>query len=133
MTDTVSDSHRPGNDEAELHLEYLYGPQWRQVVRIIERAAQLTDAEREALGGKVNTVVHDSLAGLSGGMDGLAGLLAALQGPGRNDPAAIALDTAQQFGRAVSAIVLADLVGSGDFTRQVFDESTESWYSTIGG
>src|SRR5436190_1074792 len=84
-----------------LHLEYLYGPQWRAVVRIVERAAQLTAEERERL----NTEAGKQL-----------------------QTGACALTVVSQ---AVTAAVLGDLVGRGRFTQDVYDALLRPWADTI--
>ncbi|MFI9407087.1 hypothetical protein [Nocardia sp. NPDC052316] len=155
-----------------LHLEYLYGPQWRDVVRIVERAAQLTPEEMAKLnankdagftaGSSANESIERLLASfrtstadtqtaaiaavtakefgrtravqiagliagqsitpaISGGAEGFGGLLASLGGVG-------ALST---INRAVTAAVLGDLVGRGDFTRDVYNTLMDPWTDAI--
>ncbi|QBS43349.1 hypothetical protein [Nocardia sp. CS682] len=166
-----------------LHLEYLYGPQWHQAVRIIERSGQLTAEEREKLNAASKKLIQDKVSALSNGSGlegGLSGLLAGL-GMGANaqsvaaHPLNIATATAKAFGRsrnvqlagmiagqavsptavgttgdlsgllesfgsigavavvgqAVTATVLSDLIGQGEFTQAVYDELMEPWSSTI--
>ncbi|WP_405161922.1 hypothetical protein OG203_37295 [Nocardia sp. NBC_01499] len=166
-TDTDFDPADPS-----LHLEYLYGPQWRDVVQIIERAAQLTADEIETL----NIAAEKGQpTGLSN-PDGLAGLLSSFRKSSTETKTAqIAADTAQEFGRtravqlagliagqaispaiggsveglhgllqslsslgamnainrAVTAAVLGDLVGRGEFTRDVYDSLMDPWIDAI--
>ncbi|MFG1792852.1 hypothetical protein [Nocardia altamirensis] len=172
-----------------LHLEYLYGPQWQDVVRIIERSAQLTAEEKDKLKAAASKLAQDKVTAMSNGAGfgaglegGLAGLLAGL-GQGMNSQAAaaqpmnIAAATAKAFGRsrniqvagmiaghatapsaaaapgdltslfeslgsigavtvvgqAVTAAVLSDLVGQGEFTQAVYDELMQPWSSNIIG
>ncbi|MFI6998738.1 hypothetical protein [Nocardia sp. NPDC050175] len=162
-TDTDFDPTDPS-----LHLEYLYGPQWRDVVQIIERAAQLTTDEIEQLNIQAD---KNGTTGLSN-PDGLAGLLSSFRKSSTETKTAqIAAETAQEFGRtravqlagliagqaispviggsaegfngllqslgslgamnainrAVTAAVLADLVGRGEFTRDVYDSLMDPW------
>lgn len=168
-----------GTTEATLHLEYLYGPQWRDVVYIIERSGQLQPAEREKLNTEASKAMQNRMSGLTGGAEGgLAGLLASLDpAKQQNDPLSIATATAKAFGRsrnvqiagmiagqavspgaanlgagdmsglfeslgslgavtvvgqAVTAAVLGDLVGQGEFTRAVYDELMRAWQNSIG-
>ncbi|WP_084529979.1 hypothetical protein [Nocardia crassostreae] len=85
-----------------LHLEYLYGPQWRAVVRIVERAAQLTAEERERLNAEAGKQMQAGMAALTGGgTGGLAGLLSGLGQPSEDpQPLQIASETAKEFGRS---------------------------------
>lgn len=163
-------------DQATLHLEYLYGPQWQHVVTIVERAAQLTAEEREKLNAAAARGAESQLKNLqntamNGG--GLSGLLAGLGQQGSTQPLQIATQVAKEFGRsrntqiattvagqslspgagagdigamlqslgsigavtvvaqAVTAAVLGDLVGRGEFTQSVYDELTRSWQEVI--
>ncbi|MFI6047475.1 hypothetical protein ACIA8C_38075 [Nocardia sp. NPDC051321] len=171
------------NATETLHLEYLYGPQWQDAVRIIERSGQLTADEREKLNAAAKKLMQDKVSALSNGAGlegGLSGLLAGL-GMGANaqtvasHPLNIAAATAKAFGRsrnvqlagmiagqavsptaagapgdlsgllesfgsigavtvvgqAVTASVLSDLVGQGDFTQAVYDELMRPWSSNI--
>lgn len=168
------------NDQATLHLEYLYGPQWQSVVAIVERAAQLTAAERERLNAAAAKVAESgmkSLQNAASGAGGLSGLLSGLgQGlgsQGATQPLQIATKVAGEFGRtrnmqiatsvagqslspgvgagdlgailqslgaigavtvvaqAVTATVLGDLVGKGEFTQSVFDDLMRPWLEGI--
>ncbi|MBF6331971.1 hypothetical protein [Nocardia transvalensis] len=91
---------------AELHLEYLYGPQWQQVMHIVERAGQLTAEERERLNAEAGRMMQSRMStptgsgGLAGLGEGLAGLLGGLgQQTGDPQPEQIAAETAREFGR----------------------------------
>ncbi|WP_433662135.1 hypothetical protein ACQPW1_08275 [Nocardia sp. CA-128927] len=172
------------NATEPLHLEYLYGPQWQDAIRIIERSGQLTAEEREKLNAASKKLIQDKVSALSNGSGlegGLSGLLAGL-GMGANaqtvasHPLNIAAATAKAFGRsrnvqlagmiagqavspaaaagttgdlsgllesfgsigavtvvgqAVTAAVLGDLIGQGEFTQAVFDELMLPWSSNI--
>ncbi|QIS14928.1 hypothetical protein [Nocardia arthritidis] len=108
MTPETNSTGNPfGAPDPALHLEYLYGPQWREVVQIVERAAQLTAEERERLNAQFESVMNSQMAGLSqtSGAGGFAGLLSGL---GRSltdrsstdpQPGQIATETAREFGR----------------------------------
>lgn len=113
------------NDDATLHLEYLYGPQWRTVVAIVERAGQLTAEEREKLNAAAarqaeSTLKNFEAVGSSGG-SGLAGLLSGLgrglgglgQGLGGSatNPAQIAQKCAKEFGRTRNVQIAAAVAG----------------------
>ncbi|MFD6157949.1 hypothetical protein ACFWF7_10110 [Nocardia sp. NPDC060256] len=158
-----------------LHLEYLYGPQWRDVAQIVERAAQLTPGEREQLNTTAGNGLQDGLSTLSGGA-GVAGLFASIGASSEHSqPVQVAAETAKEFGRArhiqiagtiagqavsptsgpgaddmgallksltsigalvvvhraVTAAVLGDLVGRGEFTREVYDALMKPWTDTI--
>lgn len=159
------------NDQATLHLEYLYGPQWPTVVAIIERAAQLSAEERERLNAAAARVAESHMRNLqsatAGG--GLSGLLAGLGQQNSATPMQIATKVARDFGRyrdtqiatavagqalspgagagdiggllqslgsigvvtvvaqAVTAAVLGDLIGQGEFTQSVYDELMRPW------
>lgn len=168
-----------------LHLEYLYGPQWQDAIRIIERSGQLTAEEREKLNAAAKKLMQDKVSALSNGAGlegGLSSLLAGL-GMGANaqtvasHPLNIAAATAKAFGRsrnvqlagmiagqavsptaagttgdlsglfesfgsigavtvvgqAVTASVLSDLIGQGEFTQAVYDELMQPWRSNIDG
>lgn len=156
-----------------LHLEYLYGPRWREVARIVERVAQLTPSELSQL----NVHAHEALSTALPGNEGLTRLLSGL-GHSTADArtTAIAAATAKEFGRtravqvagmiagqaitpaassdtdglgglltalgsvgalstinrAVTAAVLGDLVGRGEFTGEVYDELMRPWTAAIG-
>ncbi|WP_405166857.1 hypothetical protein OG203_18170 [Nocardia sp. NBC_01499] len=171
------------NTTETLHLEYLYGPQWQDAIRIIERSGQLSADEREKLNASAKKLIQDKVSSLSNGSGlegGLSGLLAGL-GMGANaqsaasHPLNIAAATAKAFGRsrnvqlagmiagqavsptaasspgdlsglldsfssigavtvvgqAVTASVLSDLVGQGEFTKAVYDELMQPWSSNI--
>ncbi|MFI9508051.1 hypothetical protein [Nocardia sp. NPDC052566] len=171
-----------GTTEASMHLEYLYGPQWREVVRIIERSGQLRPGEREKLNAEATKSMQNRMSALSGGAGGeggLAGLLAGLgqmSGQQATEPLAIATQTAKAFGRArnvqvagmvagqavapgasgissgdmsglfeslgslgavtvvgqaVTAAVLGDLIGRGEFTQAVYDELMRPYATSI--
>ncbi|MFJ4654212.1 hypothetical protein ACIP5Y_23340 [Nocardia sp. NPDC088792] len=167
------------SDQATLHLEYLYGPQWQNVIAIVERAAQLTAEERERLNaaaaGGVETQLKNlqNAMGNGGGLSGLSGLLSGLGQQTAPQAPQIAAQVAKEFGRlrntqvatsvvsqalspgagagdvagilqslgsigavsavaqAVTAAVLGDLVGRGDFTQSVYDELMRSWQESI--
>ncbi|MFD0000659.1 hypothetical protein [Nocardia sp. NPDC127526] len=110
-----------GFDPADpaLHLEYLYGPQWRAVVRIVERAAQLTAEERERLNAEAGKQMQAGMAALTGGgAGGLAGLLSGLGQPSEDpQPLQIASETAKEFGRSrnvqIAGLVAGQSVSSG--------------------
>ncbi|MEV6773074.1 hypothetical protein AB0N05_31015 [Nocardia sp. NPDC051030] len=101
-----------------LHLEYLYGPQWRAVARIVERAAQLTAEERERLNTEAGKQLQTGAAALTGG-GGLAGLLSGLgQQPAADpQPLQIATETAKEFGRArnvqIAGMIAGQSISSG--------------------
>ncbi|MFI6165322.1 hypothetical protein ACIBCN_00920 [Nocardia sp. NPDC051052] len=98
-------------DDPTLHLEYLYGPQWRDVAKIVERAAQLTLDEREQLNVAAGNGLQEGLSGLSGGA-GLAGLFAGLGGASDDSqPAQIAAETAKEFGRARHIQIAGTIAG----------------------
>ncbi|WP_225731144.1 MULTISPECIES: hypothetical protein [unclassified Nocardia] len=176
MTHAMQDG--VGTTEATMHLEYLYGPQWRDVLAIIERSGQLRPGERDKLNAEASKFLQQRYSGLQGGAEGgLAGLLAGLQGGAQQtEPLNIATTTAKSFGRsrnvqvagmiagqavspgasglsngdlsglfeslgslgavtvvgqAVTAAVLGDLVGRGDFTKAVYDELMRPWLNSI--
>ncbi|MFJ4657669.1 hypothetical protein ACIP5Y_40940 [Nocardia sp. NPDC088792] len=87
--------------DPSLHLEYLYGPQWRTVVSIVERAAQLTAEEREKMNAEAGKQMQAGMAAFTGGGGGLAGLLSSLGQQQQTDPQPlqIATETAKEFGR----------------------------------
>ncbi|QIS02171.1 hypothetical protein F5X71_07435 [Nocardia brasiliensis] len=166
------------SDAATLHLEYLYGPQWREVVAIVERAGQLSAEERERLNAVAGKSAEAQLKNLQGaalnGGGGLSALLSGLGQSGTPQPLQIATQAAKEFGRsrnvqiatavagqalspgagtgdlagilqslgsigavtvvsqAVSAAVLGDLVGRGEFTQGVYDELVRSWREVVG-
>ncbi|MEC3919932.1 hypothetical protein [Nocardia sp. CDC160] len=98
-----------------LHLEYLYGPQWAAVMRIVERAAQLTAEEREKMNAEAGKRMQDSmsaLTGAAGGAGGLAGLLSGLGQPSQDpQPLQIASETAKEFGRSRNVQVAGLIAG----------------------
>ncbi|WP_433663073.1 hypothetical protein ACQPW1_13615 [Nocardia sp. CA-128927] len=95
-------------DDPTLHLEYLYGPQWRDVAQIVERATQLTPDEREQLNAAAGNGLQDALSG----NQGLAGLFAGLAGPaGDSQPAQIAAETAKEFGRSRHIQIAGSIAG----------------------
>lgn len=95
-------------DDPTLHLEYLYGPQWRDVAQIIERATQLTPEEREQLNAAAGNGLQEGLTGSAG----LAGLFAGLGGAGGDSqPAQIAAETAKEFGRARHIQIAGTIAG----------------------
>ncbi|RDI68360.1 hypothetical protein [Nocardia pseudobrasiliensis] len=165
-----------GTPDPTLHLEYLYGPQWREVTQIVERAAQLTAEEREKLNNQAEGLLKSQMSALSGNGGGLSDLLSNLTAgtaPSEPQPTQIAADTAREFGRsrniqiagitagqavspgsgtgsmagvlnslssigvmavvsqAVTATVLADLVGQGRFTQDVYDGLIGPWRNVI--
>ncbi|MFG1792217.1 hypothetical protein [Nocardia sp. NPDC049149] len=102
---TDTDSGFDPSDPA-LHLEYLYGPQWREVVKIVERAAQLTSDEIELLNVHADKGMPTSLSG----SEGLAGLLSNFRKSTDDSKATqIAADTAKEFGRT-RAVQVAGLI-----------------------
>lgn len=156
-----------------LHLEYLYGPQWREVARIVERVAQLTPGEVAQL----NVRADEELPTEALANEGLTRLLSGLRhSPADTRTAVIAAATAKEFGRtrsvqvagmvagqaitatasadadglggllaalgsvgalstinrAITAAVLGDLVGRGEFTRDVYDELMNPWTTAVG-
>lgn len=164
------------SDQATLHLEYIYGPQWQNVVAIIERAAQLTAEERERLNAAAGRAAESQMKNLQNaatGAGGLAGLLAGLGQQNSAQPLQIAAKVAKEFGRsrntqiatsvagqalspgvgagdisnllqslgslgavtvvaqAVTAVVLSDLVGQGEFTQDVYDELLRPWQESL--
>ncbi|MFI1918088.1 hypothetical protein [Nocardia sp. NPDC020380] len=164
------------NEQATLHLEYLYGPQWQHVVAIVERAAQLTAEERERLNaaaGRIAETQMKNLQNVAANGGGLAGLLAGFGQQTTGQPLQIATQVAKGFGRArntqiatavagqamspgagagdiggilqslgalgavtvvsqaVTAAVLSDLVGRGDFTQSVYDDLVRPWQEGI--
>lgn len=185
MTNTTAD-HTTGAPEATMHLEYLYGPQWREVAQLIERAGQLRADEREKLNSAASNMMQASMSQLTGdgsAEGGLAGLLAGLGfgqqtgQPSTPQPLQIATEIAKSFGRsrnlqiagmvagqavapgasgttmgdlngifqslgslgaltvvnqAVTATVLSDVVGTGAFTQEVYDELMRPWVTSIG-
>lgn len=96
-----------------LHLEYLYGPQWASVMRIVERAAQLTAEERERMNAEAGKRMQDSMSALTGGgAGGLAGLLSGLgQQSAEPQPLQIASETAKEFGRSRNVQVAGLIAG----------------------
>ncbi|WP_083913388.1 hypothetical protein [Nocardia concava] len=97
-----------------LHLEYLYGPQWAGVMRIVERAAQLTAEERERMNAEAGKRMQDSMSALTGGgAGGLAGLLSGLgqQQSADPQPLQIASETAKEFGRSRNVQVAGLIAG----------------------
>ncbi|MEV6557988.1 hypothetical protein AB0M22_19895 [Nocardia sp. NPDC051756] len=98
-------------DYPTLHLEYLYGPQWRDVAQIVERATQLTPGEREQLNTAAGNGLQDGLSALSGG----AGLSALFSGLGSSSedsqPAQIAAETAKEFGRSRHIQIAGTIAG----------------------
>ncbi|MBF6128605.1 hypothetical protein [Nocardia brasiliensis] len=164
------------NDQATLHLEYIYGPRWADVVAIVERAAQLSAEERERLNAAAGRSMESHLKGLQNsatGAGGLAGLLSGLGQQQSEQPLQIAAKVAKEFGRtrntqiatavagqalspgagagdigsllqslgslgavttvaqAVTAAVLGDLVGRGQFTQSVYDELLRPWQESL--
>ncbi|RDI59087.1 hypothetical protein [Nocardia pseudobrasiliensis] len=128
--DTSNDLNNAGTDQTAetFHLEYLYGPQWRSVMMLIERAAQLTAEERERLNAAAAKKMEAGLGAFAGasGENGLAGLLSSLGG-GANanpQPMQIAAETAKEFGRSrnlqTAGLVVGQAVspgaGAGDLT-----------------
>ncbi|MEU7141080.1 hypothetical protein ABZ942_16630 [Nocardia sp. NPDC046473] len=98
-------------DDPTLHLEYLYGPQWRDVAQIIERATQLTPDEREQLNAAAGNGLQEGLSGVPGSA-GLAGLFAGLGGAsGDSQPTQIAAETAKEFGRARHIQIAGTIAG----------------------
>ncbi|MFG1796268.1 hypothetical protein [Nocardia sp. NPDC049149] len=126
-TESNSTATGAGAQGAGMHMEYLYGPQWRDVVRIIERAAQLTDDERAKLKAQAEQQLQSQMAAMSGAGGGLGnglggGLANLLSGLGQlsNDsqPAKIAAETAKEFGRTrnvqVAGMVAGQAVSSAE-------------------
>ncbi|RDI63461.1 hypothetical protein DFR76_110158 [Nocardia pseudobrasiliensis] len=102
--------------ESEMHLEYLYGPQWRQVAYVVERAGQLTAEERERLNAEATRTVQARIGGgEAGAMPGLGGLAALLGGLGQQSgdpqPERIAAETAKEFGRSRNLQIAAMVAG----------------------
>ncbi|MFI5778002.1 hypothetical protein [Nocardia sp. NPDC051570] len=115
------DTPNPDLTVATFHLEYLYGPQWRSVMALIERAAQMTAEERERLNAAAANKMQAGLGALTGGGagEGLAGLLSSLGG-GANatpQPMQIAAETAKEFGRSrnlqTAGLVVGQAVSPG--------------------
>ncbi|QIS22606.1 hypothetical protein [Nocardia terpenica] len=106
--DTTANSYDTQSESAAavFHLEYLYGPQWRAVMALVERAAQLTADERERLNSHAAQQMQAGLSSLANtsGDGGLAGLLAGLGGGAKSEtaraPMQIAAEAAKQFGRS---------------------------------
>ncbi|MFI9504741.1 hypothetical protein [Nocardia sp. NPDC052566] len=168
------------NEQATLHLEYIYGPNWADVVAIVERAAQLTAEERERLNAAAAKAAESNLQNLqnaasaAGGLSGLlSGLGQGLGQQGQAQPLQIATKVAKEFGRSrnaqiatsvagqalspgagagdfggilqslgsigavtvvaqsVTAAVLGDLIGRGEFTQQVYDELMRPWQESL--
>lgn len=115
------------SDEATLHLEYLYGPQWRDVVAIVERAGQLTAEERERMNSVAGRNAEEQLKNLQGvAMNAGGGLSALLSGLGQqtgSQSLQIATQSAKEFGRTrnvqvastIAGQALSPGVGTGDF------------------
>ncbi|RDI68051.1 hypothetical protein [Nocardia pseudobrasiliensis] len=165
------------NDQQTLHLEYLYGPRWHDVMTIVERAGQLTAEQRERLNAGAARAAESRLTDLQGvaaGGGGLAGLLSGLGQQTSAQPLRIAAAVAKEFGRsrniqiataaagqalspgagtggfatilqslgaigatttvaqAVTAAVLGDLVGRGEFTEEVHRELLRPWHEGLG-
>ncbi|MFI5776735.1 hypothetical protein [Nocardia sp. NPDC051570] len=96
--------------ESTMHLEYLYGPQWREVMDIVERAAQLSVAEREKLADHPGALARSGMGALSA--EGLAGLLGGPNGTSNNMHALhTAADTAREFGRTRQFQIATVLAG----------------------
>ncbi|MFE3195323.1 hypothetical protein ACFXHA_40420 [Nocardia sp. NPDC059240] len=95
-----------------LHLEYLYGPQWAAVLRIVERAAQLTAEERERMNAEAGKRMQDSMSAFTGGAEGLGGLLSSFGQPAVDpQPLRIASETAKEFGRSRNVQVAGLIAG----------------------
>ncbi|MGW4243582.1 hypothetical protein [Nocardia sp. NPDC004722] len=112
MSIETNDATIPFNAiDPALHLEYLYGPQWAAVLRIVERAAQLTAEERERMNAEAGQRMQDSMNAFTGA-GGLGGLLSSLGQPSSDpQPLRIASETAKEFGRSRNVQVAGLIAG----------------------
>lgn len=113
----------------DADLAETFGPQWREIVALVRRAATLTDAEARALDAARNAArvaarnAARNAARVAGESSGAA--WDAAWDAARNAAQAAAWD-------AAGALAARDLIGQYGFTREHYDTLTGPWARVIG-
>jgi len=126
-----------GLDVTDADLEHTYGPQWREIVAMVRRAAVLTEREarelaaaraagRAAIGAAAIAAARAAI-GAAAGAVAMAAAMAAAMSAG-----AVAMAAAMAAAMSAGAVATRHLIGQHGYTQKHYDTLLAPWRQVIG-
>jgi len=120
-----------GIEVTDADLADTYGPQWREVVALVRRAAVLTREEADRLATALADDLADAWAAATAQADAWPAAVASGDAArAASEAAAWASGVAAEA--AAVALSTRHLIGQGQFTRSHYDLMTAAWREVIG-